>query len=182
MKGLIFIELLKMAELAFGEDQVDNILDSITLPSGASYTAVGYYDCSELIILVDAFSRLSDVSKPDLERQFGHWVMNAFKAGYPDFFDKHHNALDMLEAIENDIHVEVRKLYPDAELPSFKAIRSGDAALDLEYISKNPLVRFCQGLIEGCFEQYGQTGKIDMVDYSSNGRGHAQFYISNNEF
>lgn len=86
MKGLIFIELLKMAELAFGEDQVDNILDSITLPSGGSYTAVGYYDCSELIILVDAFSRLSDFSKSDLERQFGHWVMNAFKAGYPDFF------------------------------------------------------------------------------------------------
>lgn len=177
MKGLIFIELLKMAELTFGEDQVDNILNSITLPSGGFYTAMGYYDCSELVILVDAFSRLSDVAKPDLERQFGHWVMDAFKKGYPDFFDKPDNALDMLEAIENNINIEVRKLYPDAELPSFKEIRKGHACLNLEYISKNLFVHFYHGLIEWCFEKYRQTEQIDMIDYSSNGMSHTQFYI-----
>lgn len=179
MKGLVFIEFLKMAEFAFGEEKVDHVLDSITLPSGGSYTAVGYYECSELISLVDAFSRLGGITKPDLERQFGHWVMNSFKSGYPEFFQKYASPFEMLEAIENDIHVEVRKLYPDAELPSFKAMRRNDAELDLEYISKNPLAHFCHGLIEGCYNQYEQTGQIDMVDYSSNGSGHAQFYISN---
>jgi len=180
VKGLVFVELLKMAELVFGEDKVDAILDSVVLPSGGSYTAVGYYDCSELIVLIDAFSRLSGVARPDLERHFGHWMMNAFKRGYPEFFEKYDTAFDMLEAIENDIHIEVRKLYSDAELPSFKTIRNGHADLELEYTSKNPLAHFCHGLVEGCLENYGQTAQINMTNYSSDGSGHAQFRISYN--
>jgi len=178
LKGLVFVELLKMAEAVFGEDKVDEVLDSVVLPSGGSYTAVGYYECAELVVLVDAFSCLSGISKPDLERQFGHWVMGAFKTGYPEFFEKYGTAFDMLEAIENDIHVEVRKLYPDAELPSFNTIRNADATLDMEYVSKRPLAHFCHGLVEACFTKYGETADIDMNDCSSDGRGHARFYIS----
>lgn len=178
LKGLIFVELIKMAESTFGEDQVDIVLDSVELPSGGAYTSVGYYECSELIILVDAFSRLSGIDKPELERQFGHWVMDAFKSGYPEFFEKYGTAFDMLEAIENDIHVEVRKLYPDAELPSFNTIRNGCTKLDLEYRSKRPLAHFCHGLVERCFTKYGETAEIQISDCSSNGHGHARFHIS----
>ena len=178
LKGLVFVELLKMVDAAFGEDKVDEVLDSVVLPSGGSYTAVGYYECAELVTLVDAFSRLSGISKPDLERQFGHWLMGAFKTGYPEVFEKYVTAFDMLEAIENDIHVEVRKLYPDAELPSFNAIKNADATLDLEYTSKRPLAHFCYGLVEACFTKYGETAEINMNDCSSDGRGHATFHIS----
>jgi hypothetical protein len=178
VKGIVFVELLKMAEFTFGEEQVDKVLDNAELPSGGAYTAVGYYECAEMVILVDAFSRLSGIPKPELERQFGNWVMDAFKSGYPEFFNKYGTAFDMLEAIENDIHIEVRKLYPDAELPSFNSIRNGDTELDLEYRSERPLAHFCHGLVECCFTKYGEKANIKMVDKSSDGQGCAYFNIS----
>jgi hypothetical protein len=178
MKGLVFIELLKMAETAMGEDEVDSILETVTLPSGGVYTSVGYYDCSELVVLVDAFSTASGIARPELERQFGHWVMSAFEKGYGEMFQKYRTAFDMLDAIENEIHVEVRKLYPDAELPSFRAIRDGQSGMQLEYRSERPLANFCHGLVEACFSAYGEDARIDMEDASSGGLGHAYFHIT----
>lgn len=180
MKGLVFVELLKMAEASFGEDKVDAVMETVSLPSGGVYTSVGYYDCAELVTLVDAFSRLSGIPRTELERKFGHWVMKAFRVGYPDMFEKHGSAFDMLEAIEDDIHVEVRKLYPDAELPSFSTIRDGSAELTLEYRSTRPLAHFCHGLIENCFAQYGERADIEMNDQSRDDFGRADFHISKN--
>ena len=62
MKGVIFVELLAMAEDAFGEDAVDRVIDEAALPSGGAYTAVGNYPCEELMALVRA-SRLTAGSR-----------------------------------------------------------------------------------------------------------------------
>lgn len=178
MKGLVFIELLKMAEGALGETTVDRVLDETPLKSGGAYTSVGYYDCSELILLVDAFSKESGIEKPMLERKFGHWVMDSFAVSYPDLFAKHGTAFGMLEAIEGDIHIEVRKLYPDAELPSFSTLRLSTTDLEMTYKSDRPLAHFCYGLIEACMRTYSEPGTITMTDRTSGMSGDAIFFIS----
>ena len=38
MKGVVFVELLKMAETLLGEAAVDDVLDNADLPSGGMYT------------------------------------------------------------------------------------------------------------------------------------------------
>lgn len=177
MKGLVFIELMRMAEEVLGEERVDSVLATVSLPSGAAYTSVGYYDCAELFTLINAFSKASGIATPELERLFGHSVMRSFSDGYPDIFGKYKTAFEMLEAIEDDIHVDVRKLYPDAELPSFTAISNADAGLNLEYNSARPLAHFCLGLVEACFTAYGETATIQMEDVSSSDYGHAHFRI-----
>jgi len=67
--------------------------------------------------LVAAFSARSGAPVPELQRLFGHWMLKRFAAAYPAFFAAKTDALQMLEAIEGEVHVEVLKLYPDAELP-----------------------------------------------------------------
>lgn len=182
MKGLVFIELIKMADGALGEATVDRVLDTAPLPSKGVYTAVGYYDCAELVVLVDAFSRESGIARPELERQFGHWVMDSFASGYPEFFRKYDTAFGMLEAIESDIHVEVRKLYPDAELPSFTTIRHSDDQLELSYRSERPLASFCYGLIEACFAKYREAASVEMTDRTQGSEGDAVFAITKCRF
>ncbi|HBB84658.1 MAG TPA: guanylate cyclase, partial [Sulfitobacter sp.] len=49
MKGTIFVELVNMAEEAFGEDVVDEVLENADLENGGAFTTVGNYPCSELI-------------------------------------------------------------------------------------------------------------------------------------
>lgn len=86
MKGTIFVELIKMAEDAFGEDAVDTILDDAGLENGGAFTSVGNYPCSELVKIVLAFSQHSGLQPDVLQKMFGHWMLKHFAEHYPHFF------------------------------------------------------------------------------------------------
>jgi hypothetical protein len=161
MKGTVFVELLKMAEDAFGEDVVDMVLDKAELENDGAYTAVGNYSCSELVKVVDAFSEHSGLSTEVLQRKFGHWMHEHFAQNFPEFYKDKGGSFDMLEALDGEIHVEVRKLYPEAELPRFTTHRKSDTHLEMVYSSPRPLVGFCHGLIEACTTKFGETADIE---------------------
>ena len=177
MKGMVFVELLRMAEEALGEETVDAVLDEVPLSTGGAYNAVGNYPCGELMALVSAFSTRSGAPVAELQRLFGHWMLKRFAATYPGFFATKTDALQMLEAIEGEVHVEVLKLYPDAELPRFQTERLPDGALRLVYRSPRPLVPFCHGLIEACLEHFDQSAETVLVDRSTSAGGEAEFTI-----
>lgn len=160
MKGTVFVELLKMAEEAFGEDVVDDVLDRAGLETDV-FTSVGNYPCSELIRIVTAFSAHSGLSPEVLQRKFGHWMMDHFGKHYPEFFEDKRDSFAMLEAIDGEIHVEVRKLYPDSELPRFETTRQGNDHLEMVYTSPRPLAAFCHGLIEACAERFDDRAEIE---------------------
>lgn len=177
MKGMVFVELLRMAEEVLGEDAVDAVLDEVPLSTGGAYNAVGNYPCGELMALVGAFSTRSGAPAAELQRLFGHWMFKRFAAVYPAFFATKTDALEMLEAIEHEVHVEVLKLYPDAELPRFATQRLPDGALRLVYRSPRPLVPFCLGLIEACLAYFEQTAETVLVDRSTPAGAEAEFTI-----
>lgn len=166
MKGIVFVELLAMAEAAVGEAAVDEVLDGLDIASGGAYSGVGNYPCSELMAIVGALSARTGVPGEALQRQFGEWMLARFVAGYPAFFEGRRDALDMLEAIEGEVHVEVRKLYPDAELPRFETARDGDA-LRMRYVSERPLVAFCEGLIRACAAHFGRGLQMEVTQVSA---------------
>jgi hypothetical protein len=160
MKGVVFVELLAMAESAFGEAAVDAVLDSRPLSTGGAFTRVGNYPCSDLIAIVEGLSERADTPADELQRRFGHWMMAHFAAVYPQLMAAHDDALSMLEAIEGEVHVEVRKLYPEAELPRFETKRLGPRRLRMTYRSPRPLGAFCQGLIEACLDHFDTKGVV----------------------
>lgn len=160
MRGTIFVELIKMAEETFGEDAVDDVLDSANLENGGAFTAVGNYSCSELIKIVMALSAHSKVDPEVLQRKFGHWMINHFAENFPIFFEDKDDSFEMLEAVDGEIHVEVAKLYPEAELPVFDTERLSPDHLVMTYSSPRPLGEFCQGMIEACLERFGQSADI----------------------
>lgn len=166
MKGIVFTELLKMAEDAFGEEVVDGVLDQTDLLDDGAYTAVGNYPCSELMKIVQGFSTHSGISPEVLQQKFGHWMWAVFSDKYPEFMADKENSFAMLEAIDGEIHVEVRKLYPDAELPKFNSKRRSEDHLELEYTSPRPLVPFCHGLIEACTQHFKETVDISLEQTS----------------
>jgi hypothetical protein len=175
---MVFIELLRMAEEKMGEMVVDSVLDDLDLVSGGAYTSIGNYPCSDLMKLVGAFSEKSSIPSAELQRLFGHWMLDRFAVLYPTFFAEKTRAFDMLEAIENEIHVEVRKLYPDAELPRFHTERIDAGELRLTYSSSRPLVHFCHGLIEACLAHFGETGEIALENRSPAGEAEAIFTVT----
>jgi hypothetical protein len=173
MKGVVFVELLGMAEDMLGEEVVDRVIDGCDLPSGGAYTTVGDYPCSELMALIAGFSAETSVPGEELQRLFGHWMMGSFRRNYPSFFVDKPTAFDMLESVEGEVHVEVRKIYPNAELPHFDTHRPDQDSLDLTYRSSRQLAHFCKGLVEACVQEYGTPTTIKMEDRSGPEGAHA---------
>jgi hypothetical protein len=56
MKGVVFTEFLEMVEGRFGLAMADRIIEAAQLPSSGAYTAVGTYDYTEMVHLVNALS------------------------------------------------------------------------------------------------------------------------------
>lgn len=177
MKGVVFVELISMAESVAGEDIVDEVLETAPLESGGSFTSVGNYPCSELITLVQAFSERLNAPVDDLQVSFGDWMFKRFVVGYPAFFEGKTDAFTMLESIENEVHVEVRKLYPEVELPTFETERLDARTLVMRYRSERPLVAFCHGMIKACVDHFGTPADITRSEHHTDGVHSCDFNI-----
>ncbi|WP_270728202.1 heme NO-binding domain-containing protein [Shimia sp. Alg240-R146] len=177
MKGVVFVELIRMAESVMGEEAVDDILDKVNLESDGAFSSVGNYPCSELMTLVGAFGAHLNAPVEALQVQFGEWMFERFVEGYPAFFVGKHDGFDMLDSIENEVHVEVRKLYPEVELPTFATERPAEQQLKMVYSSERPLQHFCRGMVEACMTHFGHDFTVDMQEASENGRFRAEFLV-----
>ena len=83
-----------------------------------------------------------------------------------------------LANIEDYIHVEVRKLYPEAELPTFKCDVSQPGCLRLTYQSTRPFAPLAEGLIRGCLAHFGEEADIQIEDLSAGAGTAAQFVVT----
>lgn len=160
MKGIVFTEFLDMVEEKFGLETVDNIITKSNIASKGVYTAIGTYPHNEIIQLVSALSQEIDVPVTDLVKTYGKYLFGTFSKSYPSFFEKSDSAFDFLENVESYIHPEVRKLYPDAELPKFETKRISDKHLEMIYSSPRKMFALADGLIEKTLVYYQEKGNI----------------------
>jgi hypothetical protein len=160
MKGMVFTAFLEMVEDKFSADMVDDIIDDANLPSGGAYTAVGSYDHTEMISMVVALSKRTGIPAGDLVEIFGENMFSLFYAGYPNFFAGVPNAFSFLMSVDQVIHVEVLKLYPDARLPRFDCELNGDS-LTMIYRSPRCFSDLALGLIKGCAKHFGENLRIE---------------------
>jgi hypothetical protein len=167
MKGIVFTEFLEMVEDKFGDRMVDKIIDDADLPSGGIYTSIGTYNHQELLALVARLSENSQLPAPELVESFGYHLFGQFFSAYPEFFSNISSAFDFLVNVEKYIHVEVLKLYPDAELPSFEYDRSVPGTLAMIYRSTRPFASLALGLIKGCIDHFSEQIALTTEDLAS---------------
>jgi Haem-NO-binding len=155
MKGIVFTEFLEMVSQLHGDDLVDDLIADAHLPHGGAYTSVGTYPHSEMVALVSAMSQRTGLSMKELLAAFGLHLFSRFYAHFPHFMDSTNDALEFLMGIENIVHSEVRKLYPDAQLPSFETLRVSVNQISMRYESAHDFSDLALGLIKGCAKHYG---------------------------
>jgi len=161
MKGIVFTEFLDMVEKEFGYEVVDHIIESSELESNGIYTAVGTYHHSEIVQLLTQLSTKTATDAQVLLKAFGGYLFETFLRGYPQFFEQHNSAFGFLQSIDNHIHVEVRKLYPDAALPKFDTIETDEGTLIMTYTSDRKMSALAEGLIEKSIAHYKLPHSIE---------------------
>lgn len=160
MKGIIFTEFLEMVESKFGLATVDAIIENSNLPSQGIYTSVGTYDFNEMLSLISNLGAKVEIEIDTLIYTFGHFLFTSLGRAHPDVIKSYSTPLGLLYSIEDHIHVHVQKLYPDAELPTFKILERTDTSLSMVYASSRGLYRLAHGLIEKCFEHFNSSALV----------------------
>lgn len=160
MKGMVFTHFLDFVTETFGPDMADDIIEASELPSGGAYTAVGTYSHTEMVAMVGSLAERTGVPADALVRAFGERLSDTFAHDFPDFFRRAANLFDFLESIEAHIHIEVRKLYPDAELPTFRTESRTPSRLVIRYTSPRRMGHLSEGLITGSARQFGVAVKV----------------------
>jgi len=169
MKGIVFTEFLEMVEEKFGYAMVDNLLSTTELPSEGIYTSVGTYQHTEMVSLVINLAKQTNIPINELLKVFGGYLFQTFTNTYSHFMAKAPDAFTFLASIHNYIHVEVQKLYPDAELPHFDIERPDDKTLVMTYTSARKMADLAFGLIEGCVTYYKENVEISQIPINEDG-------------
>lgn len=159
MKGIIFQLLEDVVTQQYGEDTWDALLDKAGIEG--AYTSLGSYPDEELMRLVGEASSALDTPPDAVVRWFGRGALPRLAERFPEFFTPHTSTRSFLLTLNDIIHVEVRKLYPGADVPVFDFDASSDDRLVMRYRSARNLCALAEGLIEGAAEHYGESVTIE---------------------
>jgi len=160
MKGIIFTEFLDLVEDKFGLEMVDRIIEESDPESGGIYTAVGTYPFSEMLGLISRLSSNTAIPVDDLLYVYATHFFSVLTSSYSQLIESYKDPIELLASIENHIHMEVRKIYPDAELPSFETIERSDKRLVMIYRSSRAMYSFGRGLMDKTFDHYNKKAEI----------------------
>ena len=160
MKGIVFTEFLELVENEFGLEVVQQIIDECELDTDGVYTSVGTYSHKDMFKMVGKLSEIKGIPVPALLTVFGEYFFTTLKDKYPVFVEKP-NLFSFLNSIDQYIHPEVLKLYPDAELPRFDAEIKSDNEMVLNYMSSRKLSDLAIGLIKGAANHFKED--VDVV-------------------
>ena len=154
MKGIVFTEFLELVENKFGLEMVDTIISKSDLTSNGIYTSVGTYSFSEMLQLLQHLNAQTGIEINTLLLVYGEHFFSVIEKSYPGLLATYKDPIEMLSSIENHIHVEVRKIYPDAELPVFIVKEKTENKLIMIYKSSRAMHHFGLGLMNKTFEHF----------------------------
>ena len=178
MKGIIFLEFIGMVENRFSLDTADAIITAAQLQTNGAYTTVGTYATQEMTALVTQLSRISGMPVPALLNAFGNYIFQRFSVIHAAYVSPHTTVFDLLSLLDNHIHVEVRKLYSDAELPSFTYEMLSPNCMLFIYRSKYMLADFAEGMLQGCIAHFNEQIHIDRQDQADTEGAHTRFTLT----
>jgi len=180
MKGIVFTEFLELVEDTFGLETVEEIIEKSNLPSKGAYTSIGTYAFSEMLSLVTHLSEKTNMTIDKLLHVYGLHFFSVIQRDYMSILNTYTDPIEFIASIESHIHVEVRKIYPDAELPRFEITNKKDNALTITYFSSRSMYAFGLGLMEKAFEHYGRKASISYEKIKEDG-SEVKFVILENE-
>lgn len=177
MKGLVFTTFYSYCEATYGADIVDEIIEDSDLPNKGAYTSVGTYPFQEMVQLIGALVARTGKSLKTVLEEFGRFCFSKWVDYAPDHFENR-TLFDILENIDHFHETEVRKLYPDAELPSFRVESRDSRRLVLRYHSCKPLADLAAGVIQGAALHLGEMVKVVHRNVSDDRGAHVRFEIT----
>ena len=160
MKGMIFLLFNEFVVETYGFGIWEDMLANIQPVSEGIYTAGATYADREFMALLSDLTDKLDLVCQDILIAFGRYMFPKLAAKY-SFFLKDHDCLKtFLLTVDRIIHVEVKKLDPEAQLPELTYQEPSENQLIIYYRSERRLCYLAEGLIEGAARYFKTRLKI----------------------
>lgn len=160
MKGVVFTEFVEFVENKFGFDVVDEMIANSNTSTNGIFTQAGNYPFSDMLCMVQALSGITNIPLGGLVEAYGRHLFHILVVIYPEPIKHHKTTFDFIKSVEKAVHPEVKKLYPDTELPSFELLEETTNILKIRYHSSKPLMDFAKGLMLGCADFYNENLEV----------------------
>lgn len=176
VKGVIFNLLEQVVSDAHGPKTWELLLRDTGLDG--TYTSIGSYPDEDLLALVRAGSNRLGVAEGDLIRWFGEASLPLLAERYPEFFEDHTSLSTFLPTLNDVIHAEVRKLYPEAVVPVFGFVETTPDRVVMTYDSPRRMCPLAEGFIDGAAEYFDEKVDIEQPECMLRGDAHCIIEVS----
>ncbi|WP_372894577.1 heme NO-binding domain-containing protein [Stieleria sp.] len=177
MKGVVFTEFLSFVEGRFDLVMVDHLITATDPASGGAYTAVGTYDASELVDMVAELSLRTGIPAAEWIKAFGGHLFQHFVRDHAATMGQVTTSEALLSSVEDRIHVDVRKLFPDAELPTIGFEQIDDRTSEVTYQSTRPFADLAEGLIAAAIKHFADPITMTREDLHPGDGTRAKFKL-----
>jgi hypothetical protein len=167
MLGVVFTELLHMVEARHAQATPERIIERAGLSHGGAYTAVGSYPSEELERLLAALAEETGSTRTQLLESFGEYLFGRLAAAHPQLLAERPSLFDLLGHLDQTIHPQVQRLYPQAELPRFGVLQRDARRMLLRYDSPRRMASLAVGLIRGAAAMYGVDVSVQLETVST---------------
>lgn len=156
MKGAIFAGFEEFVINKFDLVIWQKILDCLSTTEEKIFLSTSIYDDQEFLDLVSCTEKITGLTSVVLQRDFGLFI-------FPALYQQMHNKVsaiktlfEFLKAVDEVIHVEVKKADPAAYTPTMLFDKPTKEIMLIRYISKRKMCHFAEGLILGAAEFYNE--------------------------
>ncbi|TWX67176.1 guanylate cyclase [Colwellia demingiae] len=178
MQGSIYTAFSDMIVEQMGMEQWNELIEQTNPPSHGIYTSGEQYQDSELINMVKALSIKTGIEVDQLIEKFGRYLFKKLYDTSPVDISTIGSLKSFLLAIDNLIHVEVKRLHPKAYLPTFEYETVDDNTLIMYYSSKRKLCHVSIGLIFGAADQFNEKVSIAHPECMHHGASRCKLVVT----
>lgn len=161
MKGVIFNVVQEVVEDLYDTETWDTLLDSAEVDG--AYTALGDYANAELVAIVAATSSATGLGAEDVLRLVGYHALPKLAERVPSSLTNAEDPLTFIRRVNDIIHPEVLKIYPDSIPPAFAFDDHPDGLL-VTYQSHRGLPALAEGLLSGVSHLFEADVNVESVD------------------
>ena len=136
------------------------MINTLDLPSQGIYTSSIKYEDSELFSIINYFCIALNVPDSYLLRAFGEYLFKKLIHIAPPEARTASSLRVFLKMVDKLIHVEVKKLYADSNLPDFEYQENKDNYLTMIYKSERKLCYLSEGLIIGASKYFDEPVEV----------------------
>ena len=115
-----------------------------------------------MLQLISNLSNNTDISIDDLLLVYSEHLFKVLVRSHPNLIEHYKDPMDFLASIENHIHVEVQKIYPEAQLPTFEMVEREDNNMVMVYKSDRALYMLGKGLMDETFKLFKVEGTVNV--------------------